>query len=232
MFVIGALPALLCILIFRRLEGARALEGRAADERGRSTQARLAHRAVRRPALAAEHDRRHAPGVRRRGRPLGDRLLQLRPDRASSTDFEPGTLTAESRQATFWTGIDLAAPEPRRLLRHLRLHAPARSASAASRRSRSRSSLAMVIDRVHLLVPQQLLADLLDDPDHGLLPARALRRLRDLLPRAVPDPAAEHRHLVLLQRRPASSPRSARSRSACSPAASSPARPSRCATRA
>ena len=35
--------------------------------------------------------------------------------------------------------------------------------------------------------------DLLDDPDDGLLPARALRRLRDLLPRAVPDPSAEHR---------------------------------------
>ena len=43
---------------------------------------------------------------------------------------------------------------------------------------------------------------LLDDPDHGLLPALPVRRLRDLLPRVVPDAAAQHRHVVLLQRRP------------------------------
>jgi MFS family permease len=40
-------------------------------------------------------------------------------------------------------------------------------------------------------------------PIMGILSARALRRLCDLLPRALPDPAAQHRHLVLLQRGPA-----------------------------
>ncbi len=41
------------------------------------------------------------------------------------------------------------------------------------------------------------------DSDHGLLPALALRRLCDLLPRAVSDPPAKHGHIVLLQRGPA-----------------------------
>ena len=65
-------------------QGARALEeGRGGGRRtspGAKHQPRLAVRALRRPALAAEHDRRHAPGLRRRRRALGDRLLQPRPD--------------------------------------------------------------------------------------------------------------------------------------------------------
>ena len=42
---------------------------------------------------------------------------------------------------------------------------------------------------------------LLDDPADGLLPAGAVRRLRDLPAGALPDAAAQHRHLLLLQRR-------------------------------
>ncbi len=55
---------------------------------------------------------------------------------------------------------------------------------------------------VGLLEARQRRRYLLDDPAHGLLPARAVRRLRDLLPGTVPHPAAQHRHIVLLQRRP------------------------------
>ena len=87
MFLIGLAPALLAIPIFIRLKEPE--QWKAAVEGGRAgacrrpearAQAGLDRRAVRRPALAAEHDRRHAAGVRRRRRPLGDRLLQLRPD--------------------------------------------------------------------------------------------------------------------------------------------------------
>ena len=76
-------------------------------------------------------------------------------------------------------------------------------ASAASRRSPSPSCWPRSRTACHVLVPRRFLADLRVDPDHGLLPARPLRRLRDLLPRAVSDPAAEHGHVVLLQRGPA-----------------------------
>jgi len=43
---------------------------------------------------------------------------------------------------------------------------------------------------------------LVDAADHGLLPAVALRRLCHLLSRVVPHPAAEHGYELLLQRRP------------------------------
>ena len=80
----ASLPALLVIPIFLRLkepEQWKAAAPRGASASGeRQAEARLARRALRRPALAAEHDRRHAPGLRGRGRPLGHRLLQLRPD--------------------------------------------------------------------------------------------------------------------------------------------------------
>ena len=55
---------------------------------------------------------------------------------------------------------------------------------------------------VHILLSHRILADLCVHPDHGFLPACPLRRIRDLLPRALSDPTAEHGHLVLLQRRP------------------------------
>ncbi len=64
--------------------------------------------------------------------------------------------------------------------------------------------LAMLFDRLHLRLCRQdlrLLGRLLDDPGHGLLPDRPLRRLCDLLPRALPDAFAEYWHIVLLQRR-------------------------------
>ena len=56
--------------------------------------------------------------------------------------------------------------------------------------------------RTRLLEAGELQRDLLDDSADGILPARTLRRLRNLLPRALPHAPAKHRHVVLLQRGP------------------------------
>jgi MFS family permease len=68
MFLIGMAPALLAVLIRRRLK-----------EPGRpGNQGRVDRRAFRQPSMAEERDRRDDPRFLGRRRPLGDRLLQLR----------------------------------------------------------------------------------------------------------------------------------------------------------
>ena len=92
-------------------EGARALEGRGREEEvagAGKREAGLAGRAVRRPVLAAEHDRRHGAGLRGRGRPLGHRVFQLRPGRHGLPQALPGPgLSAQeiAGKLTFWKGI-------------------------------------------------------------------------------------------------------------------------------
>ena len=115
MFLIGLAPALLAIPIFLRLKEPERWKAAAKEEEQelaadpKHAQARLARRAVRRPALAAEHDRRHGPGLRRRRRPLGHRLLQLRPDphaSSASTSRPRGSTRRQiAGKLTFWTGI-------------------------------------------------------------------------------------------------------------------------------
>ena len=81
---------------------ARAVEGRGARGRGEGDgkpQAGLARRAVRRPSMAAEHDRRDGPGVRGRGRALGHRLLQLRPGGRGLPQALPGAGACRPRRS-------------------------------------------------------------------------------------------------------------------------------------
>ena len=108
----------------------------------------------------------------------------------------------DRRQADVLDGHHVAAAERRGFFG---IYAFARITHHIGRRPAFAISfvLAVVTTAVHVLVPRRVLADLRVDPDHGLLPARALRRLRDLLPRAVPHPPAQHGHFVLLQRGPA-----------------------------
>ena len=105
---------------------------------------------------------------------------------------------------------DFDDAQRRRLLRHLRLQLGHRTASAAGRPSPISFVLALLSTACVFWQLNSYRRHLLDDPDHGLLPAGAVRRLRHLLPGTVPDPPAQHRNLVLLQRRAASSPPPAR----------------------
>ena len=108
---------------------------------------------------------------------------------------------ADRRQADLLDRDHLAGAERRGVLRD---HAFTASPHDIGRRPAFAISflLAALSTAPHVLVPRRILADLRAHSDHGILPAFALRRLRDLLPGAVPHPAAEHRHLVLLQRGP------------------------------
>ena len=161
--------------IFGRLQGAGALAACGAGRRA----ARVGGGAVLRSALAAPCHRRRAARVRRRRRPLGHRLLRRRsvPRGARPHRHDRGPEDAVD-------GHDLAAAEPRRVRRHLRVHPPdAPRRPAQGVRGRLRRGDAG--DGVHLLEPERLQRHLLDDPDHGLLPAGAVRRLRHLSPGAV-----------------------------------------------
>ncbi len=80
MFLIGLVPAVLAIPIFLRLKEPERWKAAAREEEiGGTGKPKLGShlRAIRRPALAAQYDRRHAAGLRGRGWALGDRLLQL-----------------------------------------------------------------------------------------------------------------------------------------------------------
>ena len=114
MFLIGLAPALLAIPIFLRLKeperwkaAAREKERELATDPARP-QAGLDGRDVRRPAVAEEHDRGHDPRLRRRGRALGHRLLQLRPDPLGLPQALRGPGADPQQIAgklTYWTGI-------------------------------------------------------------------------------------------------------------------------------
>ena len=96
---------------------------------------------------------------------------------------------------------DLALAEPGRFLRRLRLH-EGHGPHRPQARVRDLVLAGDDGDGRDLLFHRRIGRPLLDDPADGLRPDDAVRRLRDLLPRAVPDEAPEHRDLVLLQRRP------------------------------
>ena len=98
--------------------------------------------AARRPALAAQLDRRHAAGVRRRGGAVGHRLLQLRPAAAAAgSSFPRAGLTRRGagRQDHHVDRHHFAAAELRRLLRRPRLHLADARTPTAGRRSPSAS---------------------------------------------------------------------------------------------
>ena len=145
MFVIGTLPALLAILIRRRLEEPEALEGRrlGLGDRGRGAEARIDLRAVRRPPLASQRDRRDAAGLLGRGRPLGDRLLQLRADPLGLPQDVRGAGPFRPRRSRASSPSGRGSPPSPRTPAHSWGSTPSArspSASAGSRPSRSRSS--------------------------------------------------------------------------------------------
>ena len=144
------------------MEGRRQRSELAGENPSGKQQARLARRAVRRPALAQEHDRRHAAGVFGGGRPVGDRLLQLRPD--------PHGLQRPLHALGTAKGWRRRAQEVRRRQPHLldRNHSLLRTSGRFSASTPSAGSpqytgrkpafaisfvLAMVSTAVHVLVP-------------------------------------------------------------------------------
>ena len=131
MFLVGSLPALLCIVVFKKLKEPERWQ----REAKAGCEARVLWRALLGPALALQRHRRHAARLRRRRRPVGHRVLQLR-----SVPLGAGALEHAAGRGDVLDRHDVAAAERRRVLRHLRVHAPDADASAAGRRSRSRSS--------------------------------------------------------------------------------------------
>ena len=228
MFVIGALPALLAISIRRRLKEPERWKAAAQAER----------RGGRRPAatstkLGSISELFGDPRWRRNtivGMLLAfagvvglwgigffsfDLIRSVFRERLRGPGASTPTQAIDGK-LTCWSGITSLVQNLGGLLRHLRLQPDHRSTSAASPPSPISFVLAMVATAFTFWFLDELRRHLLDDPDHGLLPARPVRRLRHLLPRAVPDPPAEHRHVVLLQRRPARRGRRPARPSACS----------------
>ena len=120
---------------------------------------------------------------------------------ALQSTFEAEGLTGDAAQRRDRTMArnHLTDPESRSLLRHLRLQ-------LGDRDPGSQAGVRRVFrpggrgDGVHLHEPPDTHGHLLDDSDHGLLPARPVRRLRDLLAGTVSDQVSQHRHQLLLQR--------------------------------
>ena len=110
---------------------------------------------------------------------------------------------ASTRSCKTWAASSASTPS-----------ASSRTGSAGAARSPSRSSRRCVSTAFFFWYVGRSERHLLDDAADGLLPVGAVRRLRDLFPGAVPHAPAQHGRVVLLQRRAASSPRSARSCSA------------------
>ena len=166
-FLAGAVPAPLAFIVFKKLKEPESwLQGAQRKE-----EARLLRRAVQRPALAAQFDRRLPAGLRRRRRPVGHRLLQLR-------SVPPRVRKARSRRRD-WPARRWPARSPPGsaitsllqnigcVLRNLRLHLPHalhRPQEGIRHRVPGRDGH----DRVHLLEPAADQRYLLDDPADGL----------------------------------------------------------------
>ena len=134
--------------LHRRVQEAEGAGALAARGQGRC-EARVVWRALLGPALALQRHRRHAAGVRRRRRPLGHRLLQLR-----SVPLGAGALEHAAGRGDVLDRHDVAAAERRRLLRHLRVHAPD-AAHRPQEGVRDRVRRGDALDRLHLLEPER-----------------------------------------------------------------------------
>ena len=180
-------------------------------------------RAARHPALAPQFAGRHGARRLRRDRAVGHRLqLDLLRSVLDKTFHAQGL--AENLIAgkkTYWTGITS-------LLQNSALSgASTRYLFDAVYRPQKglpdRVPCGHVDDQLHILEAEHVHGHLLDDPADGLHADRAVRRLRDLLPRVFRRGCAAPARR-LLQHRTLGPPPSGPSRWACSPAPGARAR--------
>ena len=121
MFLIGLAPAVLAIPIFLRLKEPERWKAAAQEEEiGGAGKPKLGSLSelFGDPSMEAQHDRRHVAGVLGRGRPLGDRVLQFRPDSESLRQALPGAGAQRSRgrrKAHLLERDHLTRPECRRV---------------------------------------------------------------------------------------------------------------------
>ncbi len=194
MFVVGVLPAFLCIPIFRKLkEPERGCEGK---EGGGGK------------PLGSMFDLFHEPRWRKNAIVgmllafsgvvglwgIGFFSFDLLRSVLDKTDMNAG-------QKTFWTGMTSLLQNAGAFLgiygfTHLTARTGRRPAFAISFVAADAGHC------LHVLEPRRLHGYLLDDSADGLLPACAVRRLCDLSAGTLPDATAQHGHLVLLQRGP------------------------------
>ena len=200
MFVIGTIPALFALLIRGRLKEPERWQAHRRGRRDRQT--RQHGRTLLRPALAAQRPGRLRPGLFRRHRPVGHRLFQLRPHPTKYSfrpskrrDMSPGERDVPgraSRRSCRTSAASSASTSSASSPITSAVGPPSPSASFSPFSARpARSGILREPDRHFWMIPIM-----------GFCAAVAVRRLRDLLPGAVPDAAAQHRHVVLLQRRP------------------------------
>ena len=191
MFLVGSLPALLCIVVFKKLKEPERWqrEAKAGAKRGSFgelfSDPRWRYNAIVGMLLA------FAGVVGLWG--IGFFSFDLFRSVLERSNMPPG-------EVTFWIGMTSLLQNAGAFFG---IYAFTHLTQRIGRRNgvRDRVRRGDVLDRLYLLEPERLQRHLLDDPADGVLPAGAVRRLRDLPAGALPDAAAQHRHLLLLQRR-------------------------------